>query len=582
MLSLPLFQHITKLFDPGKLNGDFVLHQRPAFTWGRWMDGTFQAGFDRYIEDHIGFRNFFVRLNNQIAFSIFDEVNAEGLVKGKNKILYEYDYIRAYTGGDFIGQKTIEGEMNKLKYLQDHLKQNFNIDLILIFEPSKARVQPEFIPDKYLDAGISLSNYEYFKQMAVDLKLHQIDLNQYFVDISDTATYPVYPPYGIHWSEHTMCLITDTLTSYIENIRSIDMPDYTCELRFVADSISASDMDAGMTANLLLDLPRDTLPYPFFTFHNDPTKTRPKVLAVADSYYWNIFNTRLPEHLFANQAFWYFNAKVYPDFYFHEKWTTDLDIKTEIEKQDVILLGITERFLYKFGWEFVDQLYQIYSPKYTGGLVEEKEEEIRNYSTWFDELVKKANTSKEKTLEEIIHDEAIFLAIDADLPRYLRWHGLDYYKNVIQSESAWDKSIKQKAQENKITYQEQLDKDARWLFDNNYPAIYQEFEAIQKQGQSILSDSTWLTNIQQKADYYRMPLENMIDIDAEYIATQKTETDTYKEKVAAMENEIRSNPEWLKLVKEKARDQGQSLDEMIRKDAEYMIDQQNKDKPDGK
>jgi hypothetical protein len=118
-----------------------------------------------------------------------------------------------------------------------------------------------------------------------------------------------------------------------------------------------------------------------------------------------------------------------------------------------------------------------------------------------------------------------------------------------------------------------LEKDAHWLFDNNYPEVYNAYGLIQKQRQSILSDPEWMANIKQKANHYRMPLETMINIDAEYMATQKSETDIYMERVQAMENEIRNNPEWLKLVTEKAKVQGLSLDEMIRKDAEYMINQ---------
>jgi len=105
MLSLPALQHATKFAGMKPLDGDFVLTGRPYFSWSSWMDGTYQMQFDRYIEDHIGFRPFFVRLSNQIDFSLFNKANAEGIVLGKNKMVYEYDYIREMVGEDFIGQK---------------------------------------------------------------------------------------------------------------------------------------------------------------------------------------------------------------------------------------------------------------------------------------------------------------------------------------------------------------------------------------------------------------------------------------------------------------------------------------------
>lgn len=576
LLTLPMFQHATKLFDAGELSGDFVLSEKPVFSWHSWMDGTFQAGFDRFIEDHIGFRNFFVRLNNQIDFTFFDEVNAEGIVKGKKSILYEYDYIRALTGGDFIGKNTIERKMQKLKFLQEHLKNTFDINLILIFEPSKARVLPQFVPDKYFAKGKSLSNYEYFKQQADALQIDYLDFNKYFMEIADTAKYPLYPPYGIHWSENTMRFVTDTLVKFIESRRNIDMPDFAVETKIVGDSISDSDYDAGKTSNLLFRLPEAVLPYPFFTFFDDSAKTRPALLAVADSYYWNIFNTRVPQHLFANQAFWYFNARVYPDSYFEEKWTSELDIKKEVEQQDIILLSITERFLYKFGWQFVDQLYEIYTPKFSGDLIEKKEDGIRNNSPWFDELVTRAQNNDTLTLEKLIRNEADFLAQTKDFDTYLTWYGVKYFKNLILTNPSWDSTVRVKAKDKNLPYPEQLNLEAAWVFEHNQPALFRKYAAIRKYDKMIRSDSIWLEAVAKKAQKYYMPLEMMLSLDAEYLANKELKPETFEEKVNRLVETIKNDPVWLQAVSGKAVKNGLPLDEMLRLEAEYSINQQIK------
>jgi hypothetical protein len=76
LLTLPVFQHGTKLFNIRPLDGDFILSLRPQYTWKTWMNGTFQSQFNNYLEDHIGFRSFFVRLNNQLDFFLFKKANA--------------------------------------------------------------------------------------------------------------------------------------------------------------------------------------------------------------------------------------------------------------------------------------------------------------------------------------------------------------------------------------------------------------------------------------------------------------------------------------------------------------------------
>ncbi len=572
-LLLPLVQHGTKIFKPEPLNGDFILQPRPSFGWSQWMDGTFQSNFDRYLEDHIGFRNFFVRLNNQIDFSLYDKAKAEGVVIGKDNVLYEYDYIRAYTGGDFLGAAYLTEKLNRLKFVQDYLHENYNIDFIFILEPSKARVLPQFIPDRYLRQGRSMTIYEYIAAKADSLGINYLDLNKIFVAAADTARWPLYPPYGIHWSEGTMPFVADTLIHFLEQARGIDMPEYSVTFTHT-DSISDSDTDVGRTLNLLFKLPHPQMAYPHFTFYDQPDKERPRVLAVADSYYWNLFNTRIPQHLFANQAFWYFNAKVYPDFYFGEKWTRDLDIEKEVLSQEIVLLSITERFLYKFDWGFVDQLYAMFTPSYSGDFIEKQEDAIRTDAAWFDDLVKDAKTLN-LPLHTVLRQAADFQALKENQELYLTWNGLQYYERTISGDGAWSQSVKDKATQNNLSYEEQLRDDALWTFQNEHPAIYAKYKTIHEFMDQIKTDSEWLQKVTEKANFYRMPLERMIAIDAEYLYNQNQQ-DPLQERISYYENLIRSTPEWLESVIRKAAEQNRTPEEMIRMDAQYMAEQEKK------
>ncbi|NCC72054.1 MAG: hypothetical protein EOM06_01545 [Sphingobacteriia bacterium] len=578
LLALPLIQHAFKWIPVRPLTGDFVLVQRPEYSWAKWMDGSFQNQFDRYIEDHIGFRPFFVRLNNQLDFTLFRKANAEGVVVGKNNMLYEYDYIRAYTGNDFIGKATLDKKLNRFLFLQHYLKTRSDIDMILALEPGKARTYPENIPDSYLKKGKSLSNYEYISQKADELGINLLDLNRIFVNARDTATYPLYPLYGIHWSEHTMPFVADTLISFMENIRKIDMPDFFIKKIIINDSLADSDYDVGNTINLLFDLPHQSMPYPVFGFNTDTSKTKPMVLAVADSYYWNFFNTRVPAHLFANEAFWYFNAKVYPDFYFQEKWTSDLDLKTEVEKQDIILISVTERFLYKFDWNFIDQLYELYTPEYTGDIVYNYENQIRLDAGWFDSIVLKIE-NQGISLEEAIRKEAYYQSWVQEPEIFLTWYGRDHFKNVISNDVNWVNDIRKKAENQKVTFEDQLEKDADYVFEKEYPEIYKLNRLIEKFRESIYADSAWLRQVIEKADNYLMPADEMVKVDAEYLARQELFKSPLREdRIRYYEQRIMDDPEWLESVKVKASEQGKTLEEMIREDAVFMTDQEEETK----
>lgn len=66
------------------------------------------------------------------------------------------------------------------------------------------------------------------------------------------------------------------------------------------------------------------------------------------------------------------------------------------------------------------------------------------------------------------------------------------------------------------------------------------------------SDSAWRAKVAEKADYYNMPVEEMIKVDAEYLANQqKIEVPEQAERIRYFENLIRSDAGWLEMVTQK-------------------------------
>jgi hypothetical protein len=93
--------------------------------------------------------------------------------------------------------------------------------------------------------------------------------------------------------------------------------------------------------------------------------------------------------------------------------------------------------------------------------------------------------------------------------------------------------------------------------------------------EKIKADSTWLQKVTEKAIYYRMPPERMIAIDAEYLYNQNQQ-DPLQERISYYENLIRITPDWLEAVTGKAAEQNRPLNEMISMDAKYMAEQEMK------
>lgn len=517
VLVLPAIQKEYPFAKLEKLGGDFVLAEKPDFTWDSWYNGNFQLAFDNYLEDHIGFRDFLVRLTNQIEYDLYRIPHADGVIVGKNDQLFEYDYIQAYVGSDFIGEENIDRKIRKLKFIQAYLKEEKNIDVVLVFEPDKVSFFPESIPDQYFDQEPSNTNFDSFLKKAIEYDVEFIDFKAYFNSLKGTTQYPLYPQYGIHWSIYGMSYAADSLISYVENIRDIDLPEYYIDSLQVDQKSRRPDYDIGKTLNLLFQLhEKNKLAYPVYRFEECTNKEKPRILTVADSYYWNIYNTRIPQNLFQKEAFWYFYKQVYPDFYSAPKHVSDINLKEEIEKQDVIFLMITARFLFKFGWNFIEDTYRLYGPSSKYDKIHDYKCGIWNYNVWFANTIENAQ-KRNISLEEMLSLAAEYTYGQEDLESLLMYKGVDYYKQVIVNDPNWYKNLQAKALEKNIPIEKVVENEANYNFKSKHPETYIRYNQLESFKQKIRNDSLLLINAKQLAKEYYLTEEESIQINAELL-----------------------------------------------------------------
>ncbi|MCF8299042.1 MAG: hypothetical protein K9J13_15950, partial [Saprospiraceae bacterium] len=68
LLILPFFQEQTSFFKIKELKGSFEKDSLPELNIKDYYSGKFQENFNNYLEENIGFRPFFIRVNNQIDY----------------------------------------------------------------------------------------------------------------------------------------------------------------------------------------------------------------------------------------------------------------------------------------------------------------------------------------------------------------------------------------------------------------------------------------------------------------------------------------------------------------------------------
>ncbi len=400
LLFLPLIQHSIGFPNVKKLKGAIEKVDYQSFTYADWFSGKYSKETDHYFNNNFGIRSDFVRLDNQIAYSLFDEVRAQNVIIGKENYLYEKNYIDAYTGKDYIGEASITTIVNDLKTIQDSL-QGLQKELLIILAPGKATFFPEYIPDEF-GSKSDTSNYHSFALKLKEQNVNHIDFNAWFLAQKGKKDYPLFPKTGIHWSHYGMILGMDSIVHKIEELTQTDLPDIeTTDIEYV-DERRRIDDDIEQALNIFKKLPNYKMAYPQIQF-NKKGKDRLKLVSIADSFFWEMFNVGVTDSIFLEGQFWYYFNTVYPDEYKQSTSISDLNLLKSIESTDVFMMMATEGNLAHFPWGADNEFLKIFQKKYSFDArknykkrIEKMKEEIRSNKDWMQYIQQKA---KDKNIE---------------------------------------------------------------------------------------------------------------------------------------------------------------------------------------
>lgn len=362
ILILPFIQSSFYLIHENDLKGDFYLTEKPDSIKQKWFTEEFQKQYDKYFNDHIGFRNSLIRLNNQIKYSIFDYTTAYNTIKGKDGVWYQSYYIDAYLGMDYLGEKKILSDVNKLILIQKELLK-LNKKFLYIIAPGKASIYPEYFPDKYEKIKKDTSNYDTYKRLFNKYGISYLDLRNFLLQVRDTSIYPLFPKNGTHWSGYSVALVADTLFKHIgrlldKNITNIEISKGKMEI----DNLQFTDNDIGKALNLIFDVEKWPLYYPEVKF-NSQNKERVKGLIIGDSFAQSFFGfDSYFYYLFTQSSryIYYYKTIFWPAIKDEKlREMKNLDLSEQISDKEIIIILSTEQNLKKNGFGFVDDLYDL-------------------------------------------------------------------------------------------------------------------------------------------------------------------------------------------------------------------------------
>lgn len=387
-----------------------------------WMSGEFQTSFEDWLGDHIGFRGTFVRIYNQLEFSLFSISHAKDVVVGRESYLFEQRYIDAHLGIDKTNDKYLDDKLRKTKFVKDTL-ESIGVKLLVVVAPSKGDFYPEYIPESKLKQARNTTNYQYMTEHFRENSIAYIDFNRWFLERKSSSEFPLITKCGIHWSDYGAALAADMLISHLEQALQIDMPELI--IKGIRETTTPTDVDydLGHLLNIFSSIPQGVLGYPEIEYHTGSTKTKPKIIVIGDSFYWNLRDMGLFDNVTENNDFWYYFSTSYGKT---EGPLNEIDVKGKVEGQDMILLLVTAAGVNDFDMGFSNYFYDIYNRDEAAVAdhefqikVKEMEANIRRDAVWMDKIRAKA---KEKgiRLDEMIRLDAEFVVRELEEKEYAK------------------------------------------------------------------------------------------------------------------------------------------------------------------
>lgn len=421
VMIIPAVNFVYPLFKCGELEGAVTIAPKADFSSKSWFDQTFQDATELYINDNFSLRPWYVRLNNQLDYTLFGVLHARSVIEGKKNFLYEQDYINAWFGFDYIGDDEVRNKMHRINYVLDTL-DNMGVKVLFIFAPGKASFYPEFLPAKYDTVTAGKTNYQAFKAGFDKARIPYLNFRSWFESMKTSSTYPLFPKCGIHWSKYGEYVVADTLLRFINDSLNIEVPQIVLDTIIWSRKNLKQDYDLGRGLNLIWQIPAFDMAYPEYHFENTVNDDTNSVLVVSDSYYWGLYGDGFATHAFGGGEFWFYNRTIYPEsFGGKDVHVKDVDFMKRIQENKLVVIITTNPNMRNVDHDFIDMIYSELlknNDKYHLWFetkVNDKMNEIKSSAEWIKMIEEKAKERGED-IKLVLRNDAIFLVKQLPVP----------------------------------------------------------------------------------------------------------------------------------------------------------------------
>lgn len=389
-------------------------------TFEHYRDGSYQMYLAQNAWKKSGFREFFSRCYNQVAF-LFGKIANKNVKKGSHNELFLTGNLDDITGklltdryGSIENAKAdAQKNVKETLALIDTLRQH-GTEFLFVFCPTKTAVYPEYMPKPYKDNISDFRLADYYIELFKENGIPHIDFYNYFISIKDSAPYPLYTKTGCHWAESSIPMVADSIFRKIESITDYKLPSINYVDPNLSSHYSGHDSELETHIDLLFPMHNPKLPRPVITLTDTLGKDRPSLLVVGDGYFAPLLESCFID-AFDPWDFWMYNNLSNSSRPSNKwKYLDQLFNTAEtLEQADIVIALYTSNYLFNY---------------------------MSGFTQTAQELFQKGVTGEQEALEIIMRR--------------------------IMDDPKWMQAVEQQAQERGISVEENLIKNAKYILEN--------------------------------------------------------------------------------------------------------------------
>ena len=411
------FTGVVKMKPLSPYTSNIVVEEQDL-SFKTYLDGSYQDYLANKARQKTGFREFFCRCYNQIAYTCFGKIANENVYKGSHHELYLKGALEDITGKLLVrnygtvenakaeAQKNVEETLTLIDSLHQHGTQ-----FLFVFCPTKSAVYPENMPEAFRDSVSDFSLADYYIELFKENNIPHIDFYNYFKTIKDSFPYPLYTRTGSHWAEATIPFVADSILRKLEAITSYRLPVVEVIDPNLSRHYSDQDGELETHIDLLLPLCKPKVSRPVFALQDTIGKDRPNLLVVGDGYFTPLQGSCFVE-AFNRWDFWLYNqTSISSRPELNWKYLNQLYGTAETLKQaDIVIALYTSNYLLNYMSGFTKSALELYE---NGGTQEQEAiriimESIKNDPEWFGSIQQQAQ-ERGISVEENLRQNAAYV-----------------------------------------------------------------------------------------------------------------------------------------------------------------------------